>query len=342
MEINIPRRLNIRQIQLQKRNVPVDQIIAIEGYNPWAEGAETAGNVLGQAILKRAQLRQQGEELAKLESLSDQQPGAFQGINPELAGSLASTYIKSDLDTRKNAQELARDLFKIKSLESQFGYRPGELGEDYSTARMKVQNDQLEKRLFQREEEKNKTKSARDLDTYTDSASKALQAIGKIRTAAEEMPQFGPGIASQTFGKGLMAIKSYAKDPKTAKYEGVVSQELIPLARNLAEEKGPITDTDVARIEKGLGDKTTPLPVRNELLNELVNKIELGLENKAQTSGQGVEQIMQRNTSLRSLLQQQKAYQSPPAPQALEVERTTKDGKIAIFDANTKQFLRYK
>jgi hypothetical protein len=31
-----------------------------------------------------------------------------------------------------------------------------------------------------------------------------------------------------------------------------------------------------------------------------------------------------------------------PSPKAQEVERQTKDGKTAIFDANTKQFLRYK
>jgi len=65
MEINIQKRIPTRQIQTTKRNIPLEQIIAIHGYNPLAEGIETTGNVLGQAILKRAELRKQGEDLAR-------------------------------------------------------------------------------------------------------------------------------------------------------------------------------------------------------------------------------------------------------------------------------------
>lgn len=122
-----------------------------------------------------------------------------------------------------------------------------------------------------------------------------------------------------------MAVKSFAKDPSVAYYEGVVSQELIPLARSLAEEKGPITDLDVARIEKGLGDKTTPLATRRDLLNQLVNKIELGLQTKAQTANIPVESLLQRNPSLGALLSQQKALQLNPIQQPAQYSDPDKE-----------------
>lgn len=58
-------RLNIRQIRNEKQKIPIDQIIAIEGHSPIATGISTAGNVIGQALLRRAALRQEGEALAR-------------------------------------------------------------------------------------------------------------------------------------------------------------------------------------------------------------------------------------------------------------------------------------
>ena len=95
MALEIPRtRLNIRQIEQQKRNVPLQEIIAIEGQNPLAMGIETAGNVIGQALTKRAELRRQGEQLAKLEQLSGQAPGSYSGLDPATAATFTSSLIK--------------------------------------------------------------------------------------------------------------------------------------------------------------------------------------------------------------------------------------------------------
>lgn len=66
MAFELPRRrIDVKQIQTQKRKVPIEQIIAVQGQSPVATGIETAGNVIGQALMRRGQLRQEGEKLAQ-------------------------------------------------------------------------------------------------------------------------------------------------------------------------------------------------------------------------------------------------------------------------------------
>lgn len=65
MAFELPqRRQAVRQIQTQQRKIPLEQIIAIQGQSPLATGIETAGDVLGAAIQKRAELQRQGQQLA--------------------------------------------------------------------------------------------------------------------------------------------------------------------------------------------------------------------------------------------------------------------------------------
>lgn len=102
MNFNLPqKRLNIKEIQTTKRNIPLEQIISVEGQNPLAQGIETAGNVVGNALAKRAQLREQGEQLAKLESLAGATPGSYSGLNPEIATSIAMNSMKQNQEGKK-------------------------------------------------------------------------------------------------------------------------------------------------------------------------------------------------------------------------------------------------
>lgn len=101
MAIQLPQnRLGTKQIQAIKRNVPLEQIVAVQGQNPLATGVETLGTTIGQTLQKREALRQQGLQLAKLESLSGQQPGAFQGLDPSTASTLALTNIKNNQEEK--------------------------------------------------------------------------------------------------------------------------------------------------------------------------------------------------------------------------------------------------
>lgn len=100
MAFDLPqRRQAIRQIQTQKRNIPIEQIIAVRGQNPMAQGIEVAGNLIGQALQQRASSRRQGEELAKLEVLAGQPEGSFQGLDPSTATTLAMQQIKNKQKT---------------------------------------------------------------------------------------------------------------------------------------------------------------------------------------------------------------------------------------------------
>jgi hypothetical protein len=71
-------------IQVQKRQIPLEQIIAVKGQNPLATGIETAGNVIGAAITKRAQLQQQGQQLAALAKMAGQPVPDTNTLTPEL------------------------------------------------------------------------------------------------------------------------------------------------------------------------------------------------------------------------------------------------------------------
>ncbi len=84
MAFQLPQSRNLRQIQIPKRNIPVDQIIGIEGQNPLATGVETAGNLIGQALTKKAQLRMQGEQLAALASMAGEPVPNTPALTPEM------------------------------------------------------------------------------------------------------------------------------------------------------------------------------------------------------------------------------------------------------------------
>jgi len=147
MALEIPRsRLPVRPIAVPRRSVPLEQIVAVEGYNPLAAGVETAGQSIGQALLKRAELRQQGEQLARLETLAGQPPRSFAGLDPSTATTFAQMGMKANQETAEKAKILSAQLSKIRALEKQFGYSANELGDDYDAAKLKVQSDLLERR----------------------------------------------------------------------------------------------------------------------------------------------------------------------------------------------------
>ena len=104
--------------------------------------------------------------------------------------------------------------------------------------------------------------------------------MDKIEQYTKELGDFDRGMIGQTSARAKTYYRDYSADPKFVKYIGVVQQELIPLARNLAEEKGPITDPDVERIQKGLGETYRPLQDKLDLINEFKTKLKNAIKNK--------------------------------------------------------------
>lgn len=147
-------------------------------------------------------------------------------------------------------------------------------------------------------------KARQGLNTYLSDANQVMVALNKIERESKNLGDFSRGLFGQTVAKTKIAVGSYAKDKNIARYEGVVAQELIPLARKLMEERGPITEWDVSRVEKGLGDKTLPLEDKLFLINEMKDKVKQAIKLKRSLAsedgaGAGVE----------SMLSDEEAYQ---------------------------------
>lgn len=103
MAIILPtNRLGRKEIQTQKRNIPIDQIIAAEGQNPVAQGIETAGNLIGQTLQKRAELLKQGQELAQLERLGQVPPGTYANLDTGTARTFATQQIRDNQEGKKS------------------------------------------------------------------------------------------------------------------------------------------------------------------------------------------------------------------------------------------------
>lgn len=147
-----------------------------------------------------------------------------------------------------------------------------------------------------------KYQAKKDLNAYASDASQALVAIKKIEGYADELGDFKTGLLNQAMSKGKIALDKFSKEEKVTNYIGVVSQELIPMARKLMEEKGPITEWDVARVENGLGDITTPIKTKKLLLNELRNKVSQSIKVKTGLAGVSEDEFFSDNPSLSSLI----------------------------------------
>lgn len=99
MALNIPqRRIQVNPIQVPRRSIPLEQIVAVQGQNPVATGIDTAAQVIGSALTKRAALIQQGQQLAKLEQIAGSNPGSFTGLDISTATSLAQNSAKNQAE----------------------------------------------------------------------------------------------------------------------------------------------------------------------------------------------------------------------------------------------------
>jgi hypothetical protein len=147
-----------------------------------------------------------------------------------------------------------------------------------------------------------KREDMKDLAKYKDDAMQALVALDKIEKYAETLGDFSRGVIPQAYSKAATGVGKFAKDKKVSLYEGAVSQEFIPMARKLQEEKGPITEFDVKRVEKGFGEITTPLADKKTLINEYRLKVRKAVENKLEQAGKSVEDLKQENPSLYNML----------------------------------------
>jgi hypothetical protein len=108
----IPRpapQIQLNPIQLQKPQVPVDQIIQVLGQNPVASGIKTGAGVLAQAMQRRNELRKQAAQVQALEGsvpALGMRQGTLQGLSPELA----TEALKQNVELAKVRQPKTEEL----------------------------------------------------------------------------------------------------------------------------------------------------------------------------------------------------------------------------------------
>lgn len=139
--------------------------------------------------------------------------------------------------------------------------------------------------LTQQEDIKNTAKAREAIDTYSSNAIEALNAIDKIEKKAESLGNFKRGAVSQAIEKSKMAMKEFSEDKAVNEFKQAIAQEMAPLVRKLAEEKGPLTDKDIERAMEGVGGKLTrPLADKKVALADLREKVKSAIIAKAQAA----------------------------------------------------------
>ena len=190
--------------------------------------------------------------------------------NPQNA--LEEFMMKQDIQSRNRAAE--QDAKNEAIWERQFQRQSFQQEQNYLKNQMSQQLVEKKAKLGE------STARRKSLDTYMGDANQALVALEKIEKGAKKLGDFNRGAIPQLGAKISMGFKKFSKDEDVTRYLGVLAQELIPMARKLMEEKGPITESDVKRVEMGFGDLTTPLKDKIFLINELKGKVKQSLEMK--------------------------------------------------------------
>jgi len=182
----------------------------------------------------------------------------------------------------------------------------------------KLVNPAVSQKLQESElNQKNLAEARKTLDEYSSTASEALTALDKIEEKALALPSYERGFGKQLLARGDAFSKKFSKDKSVVEFTGSLSQELAPLARKLAEEKGPLTNKDIDRIVEGLGgDLTTPTEDKVTLLNELREKIRAAAKNKAQVAGLSDEEFGKKYKDLNEKLS--KGSESPVVAAAMK------------------------
>jgi len=297
MAIELPQnRLNVRQTKTTKRNVPLEQIIAVEGYNPIAQGIEVSGNVIGQTLQRRAELQRQGQELAQLESLAGRRQGEFANLSPDTARTFASADMKSRTDIQEEGRKQAQQILQIRSMEKQFqkklGYEEGELGDNLPAALLKVQSDLGELKQQNSQSELNRELRERQFDDrQLTSYSKQLQqtnipsAISTAQTVLAQLPEKGKDIPG--YGPLAGALPNFALTEEGKRMRQGIAQ-LFNI--ELKTRSGvAVTDPELERLKIEFGQGTwftnenqlrTGLRQYIDRLSEIARNVDAGFDSR--------------------------------------------------------------
>lgn len=160
---------------------------------------------------------------------------------------------------------------------------------------------------------------------YTSDANQMFLALNKIDNFAGKLGDFGRGIFAQSVARTKAGIKEFGKNEDISLYRGAVNQELIPIARKLTEEKGPINEADVDRVEKGLGTITSPLEDKKNLINEFRIKLIAQVLSKLQNAQADLSELGEISPQVETQLQNALRSLNPS-----QVQRLIKDTGLSV------------
>lgn len=335
MALELPkRRIESRQIQIPKRNVPLEQIIAVQGRSPIAEGI----TALSGAIQKRAELREEGERIAKVESAYGLEPGTLTGFGEESALSLGKQVSENRKPTY--VQQINPD-GTANLLEIPAG---GKFGGTVRTPTPGLgtitQTSYVD--------------SADGTPLILDKTTRSYLRVGENKAPiGKAVPSKGQAEATQSTSRALeilpkidILFDSLSKKSElgartaTAPFIGRVAYPEINQLKNEVKQIGftfggkNFTGTE----EQIITDALIPGPLDNDASREAKRKALkgyisgqtdlLGAANLLGPAGNRIKAVIKGN-NLDSI-------------ESNEVERITPDGRVGVFDSKTKKFLRYK
>jgi hypothetical protein len=137
--------------------------------------------------------------------------------------------------------------------------------------------------------ESQKRKDVSAFKAYLPDYKQINTSLDQLEKEAKGLGDFKTGVVEQTIAKVKLGVDKYSKSNKALNmYTSVVAEKLIPMARKVMEEKGPITEFDVARVEKALGDETLPLSQKMEIIGRFRDQLKQQISLKAEIAGEDV------------------------------------------------------
>lgn len=159
---------------------------------------------------------------------------------------------------------------------------------------------------------KNTADARKNLDEYMSNAGEALQALDKLENKATALGDFKRGVKNQVLAKADIAVKKFGQDKSLNEFTQSISQEMAPLVRKLAEEKGPLTDKDIERAIEGVGgDPTRPLEDKVTAINDLRTKVFSAINNKSQIAQVTPDELLQKYPNVMQKISTNKNQNNP-------------------------------
>lgn len=252
--------------------------------SPYAQARPTLGQSLGKALLMGTQAYTTGKVPTEAFEAKATEPDWYTKQQIEQEQKLALEKEKANI-----ARQAEQDFIASMPEGEQYTQESVKVG-DKTYKRVKpieeLAEEDFRKNELVRQKEQIKTteKARRDFNAYTGDAMQSLVALDKLEKASEKLGDFGRGLLAQTGARIGLGVGRFGADKNTVEYFGVLNQELIPAARKIMEEKGPITEFDVKRVEEGLGNPSIPLEDKKFLLNQLRDKIRQAVNNKLEVA----------------------------------------------------------